>query len=260
MTERFFTPSAGERYRPLLDAKHTRAAHELIEDTFTRELKRELNLSWVPGPLIVPADSGINDDLTGVEQKVSFTPLVEKKRDTPQQLEVIQSLAKWKRRVLSDKSQYGMGEGILAHTTALRRDDDIDNLHSLTVQQWDFEFIISDEQRNVQLLKEKVRAIWAVVKRTERTVRERFGESIPKLPDEIEFVHSEHLFHMLPDYTPEEREFHVTKKYGAVFIIGIGGTLLDSESKHSSRAPDYDDWTSVTGKYGRRFQTKGLNG
>lgn len=274
MTERFFVPAMELQYEPLLNKRDTCTALELISQTFTEELKRSLHLRWVPSPLIVPANSGINDDLSGHEQKVSFTPLAElghadsmpsQEQKSSQVLEVVQSLAKWKRRVLSDKEQYDVGEGILAHTTALRKDDDVDNLHSLTVHQWDFEFIISKEQHNIEFLKQTVRTIWAAIKRTETVLLEQFGEKMssrgpPKLPEEITFVHSEHLLDAYPQDDPEERERKITKEHGAVFIVGIGGPLLDSQTKHSSRAPDYDDWTSVTGKYGRRFQTKGLNG
>jgi len=232
-----------------LDSRRTEHGIKLIKDFFEQNLSTELRLRRVTAPLFVMSGLGINDDLNGVERAVSFPvkDLGEKRA------EIVHSLAKWKRLTLAE---YGVepGFGIYTDMNAIRADEELDNLHSLYVDQWDWEAVITADERNISMLKEVVRRIYSAILRTEFLACETFAELHPFLPDDIHFIHSEELLQMYPDLSPREREDAIAKEYGAVFIIGIGGKLANGE-KHDGRAADYDDWSSVA-EDGR----KGLNG
>jgi len=236
-------------YEPLLDLKHTEQGIKIIKEFFQQNLSTELRLRRVTAPLFVLKGLGINDDLNGVERPVTF-PI---KDLGDAEAEVVHSLAKWKRLTLAE---YGIecGYGIYTDMNAIRADEELDNLHSLYVDQWDWEMVITKEQRTLAFLKDIVERIYAALRRTEYLVCERYDEIKPFLPENIFFIHSEELREMYPDLTPKEREDEICKKYGAVFIIGIGGKLSDGK-KHDGRAPDYDDWSTVA-ENGR----EGLNG
>ncbi len=238
-----------EGYKALLDKKQTEKGIKLIKDFFQQNLSTELRLSRVTAPLFVLRGLGINDDLNGVERPVTFP--VKELGDRP--AEIVHSLAKWKRLTLSQMGTEP-GYGIYTDMNAVRADEELDNLHSLYVDQWDWEAVITREQRQVSFLKNVVRRIYAAMLRTEYLACDAFPALKPFLPQEITFIHAEELLAMYPDKTPKEREDLIAKKYGAVFIIGIGGALANGE-KHDGRAPDYDDWTTVA-EDGR----KGLNG
>ncbi len=236
-------------YRPILDPVQTEKAIKLVKDCFQVNLSSELKLRRVTAPLFVLRGTGINDDLNGIERAVNF-PI----KDLGGQVaEVVHSLAKWKRMTLG-KLDIPVGYGIYTDMNAIRADEELDNIHSLYVDQWDWEVTISEKQRNIDFLKDVVRRIFLVLKRTEFQVCEEFVDINPILPEDITFFHSEELLKMFPDMTPFERETEVAKKYGAVFIIGIGGDLSNGE-KHDGRAPDYDDWTTASDN-----GYKGLNG
>lgn len=212
-------------------------------------LSTELRLRRVTAPLFVLKGLGINDDLNGVERPVTF-PI----RDLGDaRAEVVHSLAKWKRLTLADY-KVEPGYGVYADMNAIRADEELDNLHSLYVDQWDWEASMTAEQRNLDFLKDTVRRIYAAIRRTEYLVCDRYPEIKPFLPSEIHFIESEDLLQMYPDKSVKERENLICKEYGAVFIIGIGGKLSNGEP-HDGRAPDYDDWTTENSD-GRR----GLNG
>ena len=237
-------------YRPLLGVRETERAIKFIKDTFQDHLSAALNLQRVSAPLFVRKGSGVNDDLNGVEAKATFRI----KDDDDSEAECLFSLAKWKRMVLAD---YGFGpdEGLYTDMNAIRPDEEcLDNLHSIYVDQWDWERVITEEQRNLDFLKEIVRRIYGVLKDTEAAVHERYAQITPMLAEEITFVHAEELLERWPDLAPRERENKITTECGAVFVIGIGGELADG-TVHDGRAPDYDDWVTPTGD-GRR----GLNG
>ena len=236
-------------YRPLLDTKQTEQGIKLIKEFFQQNLSTELRLRRVTAPLFVLQGLGINDDLNGVERAVSF-PI---KDLGDARAEVVHSLAKWKRLSLAEY-EIEPGYGIYTDMNAIRADEELDNLHSLYVDQWDWEAVITKEQRTVCFLKNIVERIYAAIRRTEYLVCETYPQIKPFLPEQIHFIHAEELLQMYPDKTPKEREDAICEKYGAVFIIGIGGKLANGE-KHDGRAPDYDDWTTVA-EDGR----KGLNG
>ncbi len=232
-----------------LNLKETEEAIKLVKDYFEVELANQLNLQRVSAPLFVVAGTGINDDLNGIERPVSF----ELKNISDVKAEIVQSLAKWKRMALA---RYGFteGNGLYTDMNAIRRDEILDNLHSIYVDQWDWERVISNEERNIDFLKDIVRKIYQVLKETEMVVYKKFPELQPFLRDEISFVHSEELQEKYPSLSPRDREDEITKEKGAVFVMGIGGKLADGKA-HDGRAPDYDDWTTPTGD-----KTKGLNG
>jgi aspartate--ammonia ligase len=225
-------------YKAELDLKQTEQGIKLIKDFFQQNLSTELRLRRVTAPLFVLKGLGINDDLNGVERAVTF-PI---KDLGDQQAEVVHSLAKWKRLTLSEY-KIEQGYGIYTDMNAIRADEELDNLHSLYVDQWDWEAVMSKDERNIEFLKSIVRRIYSTILRTEYLTCETYPQLKPFLPREIHFVHSEELIQMYPDKTPKEREDAITKKYGAVFIMGIGGKLSDGK-KHDGRAPDYDDWTT----------------
>jgi aspartate--ammonia ligase len=225
-------------YKPLLNLQQTELGITKIKDFFQANLSSELRLRRVTAPLFVLKGTGINDDLNGTERAVSF-PI---KDFGDVRAEVVHSLAKWKRLTLGDYN-IEQGYGLYTDMNAIRADEELGNLHSLYVDQWDWERVMSEEERNVDFLKYVVKKIYASFLRTEYLVYETFPQIQPILPEKIEFIHSEELRRLYPDKTPKEREYEVTKKYGAVFIIGIGSKLGDGE-KHDGRAPDYDDWTT----------------
>ena len=236
-------------YKSILTLKETERAIKSVKDFFELNLAAELKLRRVTAPLFVKRGTGINDDLNGIERPVSF----EVKDMDGTVAEIVHSLAKWKRMMLAD---YGIsnGYGLYTDMNALRPDEELDNIHSIYVDQWDWEKILTPGERNLDYLKDIVKRIYAVIKRTEFIVYENHPEIVPTLPDEITFIHTEELCDRFPDKTPKEREYEVTKEHGAVFIIGIGGELQNGKI-HDGRAPDYDDWTTETVN-----GFKGLNG
>lgn len=229
--------------------RQTEQGIKLIKDFFQQNLSTELRLHRVTAPLFVLKGLGINDDLNGVERPVTF-PI---KDLGDAKAEVVHSLAKWKRLTLAEYN-IKPGYGVYADMNAIRADEELDNLHSLYVDQWDWEMVMTREQRNLDFLKDIVRRIYAAIRRTEYLVCESYSVIKPFLPSEIHFIHSEDLLQMYPDKDVKERENLICKKYGAVFIIGIGDKLSDGKP-HDGRAPDYDDWTTPNSD-GR----KGLNG
>ena len=224
-----------EKYVSKLNEFDTQNAISLIKDTFTRELCNGLDLSRVSAPLFVKHASGVNDDLNGVERPVSFDIL-----ETGEIAEVVHSLAKWKRMALL-KYGFPIHTGLYTDMNAIRRDEICDNLHSIYVDQWDWEKIITAEDRNVEYLKATVRNIYGAVRRTLTSVKEKYPVLTTELPSQIAFVTTQDLEDKYPDKTPKEREYIVSKEYGAVFVMQIGCRLKSGE-KHDGRAPDYDDW------------------
>lgn len=238
-----------ENYSPKLNIKQTEKAIKLVKDFFEQNLASELRLRRVTAPLFVLKGTGINDDLNGIERPVAF-PI---KSMDDSVAEVVQSLAKWKRMALAD---YGIetGYGLYTDMNAIRPDEDLDNLHSLYVDQWDWERSMTTRERNLDFLKQVVKKIYSIFKRIEYIVYENYPVIEPNLPEEIKFVHSEELLDMYPGLTPKEREDAYLKEHQAAFIIGIGSELKNGEP-HDGRAPDYDDWSTETGNGNR-----GLNG
>ena len=216
--------------------ENTEKAIKAVKNMFQDNLSAQLALLRVTAPMVVM--TGINDDLNGVERPVRF-PV---KGMDESQAEVVHSLAKWKRLKLAELG-VPPGRGIYTDMNALRPDEDLDNLHSIYVDQWDWERVIRGEDRNLDFLKKIVRRIYEAIKVTENKLYVEFPQIVPSLPEEIHFVHSEELLHMYPGLSPKERENAIVRKYGAVFIIGIGGELSDG-SVHDGRAADYDDWST----------------
>lgn len=233
-------------YNALLNLSQTELGIKKIKDFFQQNLSSELRLRRVTAPLFVLKGMGINDDLNGVERAVTF-PI---KDLGDSNAEIVHSLAKWKRLTLAD---YGIeeGYGIYTDMNAIRSDEELGNLHSLYVDQWDWERTMSEDERTIDFLKEIVGRIYAAMVRTEYMVYEMFPEIKPILPQQIFFIHAEELLQKYPTFTPKEREDAITQEHGAVFIIGIGCKLSNGE-KHDGRAPDYDDWSTLTpdGKVG----------
>lgn len=225
-------------YTPLLDLKQTELGIKKVKEYFQQNLSAELRLRRVTAPLFVLKGMGINDDLSGKERPVSF-PI---KDLGDAQAEVVHSLAKWKRLTLADY-HIDSGYGIYTDMNAIRADECLGNLHSLYVDQWDWERVITKEDRNIEFLKNTVNRIYAAMLRTEFMVCEAYPQIKPFLAEEVHFIHSEQLRQLYPDKTPKERENLITRKYGAVFIIGIGAKLGDDQ-EHDLRAPDYDDYTT----------------
>ena len=236
-------------YQSVLDMQQTEQGIKMIKEFFQQNLSTELRLRRVTAPLFVFKGLGINDDLNGVERPVTFP--IKDLGDT--KAEVVHSLAKWKRLTLAEY-HVEPGYGVYTDMNAIRADEELDNLHSLYVDQWDWEAVMTREQRNLDFLKNVVKRIYAAILRTEFLVCERYPSLKPFLPQDIHFIHSEDLLAMYPDKSAKERENLIAQKYGAVFVIGIGGKLANGEP-HDGRAPDYDDWTTecCEGK-------KGLNG
>ena len=228
-----------KNYKPLLDLKQTELGIKQIKEFFQLNLSSELRLRRVTAPLFVLKGMGINDDLNGIERPVSF-PI---KDLGDAQAEVVHSLAKWKRLTLADY-HIEPGYGIYTDMNAIRSDEELGNLHSLYVDQWDWERVITDEDRNIHFLKEIVNRIYAAMIRTEYMVYEMYPQIKPCLPQKLHFIHSEELRQLYPNLEPKCREHAICQKYGAVFIIGIGCKLSDGK-KHDGRAPDYDDYTTI---------------
>jgi len=238
------------QYQPMLGLRETERAIKFIKDHFEHRLAEALDLQRVSAPLFLRKGSGINDDLNGVEAKATFRI----KDDACAEAECLFSLAKWKRMVLADYG-FSRGEGLYTDMNAIRPDEEcLDNLHSVYVDQWDWERVIDERERTLDFLKQIVRTIYSVLCETEAAVHLRYPAIPPVLPEEIAFVHAEELCERWPELTPRERENRITAERGAVFVIGIGGELPDG-TIHDGRAPDYDDWITSTGP-GR----KGLNG
>lgn len=232
-----------------LDHKETEKIISFVKQKFQESLAKNLNLLRVTAPLFVKAGTGINDDLNGIERPVSFTI----KSDAQAKAVIVHSLAKWKRMALA---KYGMkpGEGLYTDMNAIRADEELDETHSLYVDQWDWEQVISAEDRTLEYLKKTVRKIYEAIRATELAVESNYPTIMAQLPSEIHFVHTEELEESYPSLTPKEREHEVCKKYGAVFLIGIGGNLKNGKP-HDKRASDYDDWSTST-----HTGYKGLNG
>ena len=222
-------------------AEETEKAIKDVKDMFQDNLSAQLALLRVTAPIVVMSGTGLNDDLNGIERPVSF----EIKDMGGRKAEIVHSLAKWKRMKLA---QMGVrpGRGIYTDMNALRPDEELDNIHSIYVDQWDWEKVILPQQRNLAFLKNTVRRIYEAVKVTENKLFVDFPQLTPVLPDAIYFIHSEELLRMYPDLSPKEREDAVTRLHKAVFIIGIGGQLSDG-TVHDGRSSDYDDWSSANG-------------
>ncbi len=225
-----------EHYDPKLTVRETQEAIKYIRDTFQKEIGKEMNLERISAPLFVEKSSGLNDDLNGVERKVSFDLAAM----PGEEVEVVQSLAKWKRMALG-KYGFKPGEGLYTNMNAIRRDEELDNLHSVYVDQWDWERVITKEERTIETLEKTVRTIFKVIKHMEHEVWYKYPQAVYRLPDDIVFIDSEDLRRKYPDLTPKERENAICKEYGAVFIMRIGDKLGDGKP-HDGRAPDYDDW------------------
>lgn len=238
-----------KNYKSILDVNQTEQAIKQIRDFFQLSLSSELRLRRVTAPLFVKQGTGVNDDLNGVERPVSFP--VKNMNDNI--AEIVQSLAKWKRLTLANLDLQE-GFGIYTDMNAIRPDEELDNIHSLYVDQWDWERVINENDRSLEFLKYIVKKIYATLIRTEYFISENYLEIEPELPEQITFVHAEEMAAKYPDLTPHEREDMETKKHGAIFVIGIGGEMPNGEI-HDGRAPDYDDWSTPTGS-GHR----GLNG
>ena len=225
-----------EGYDPKLDVRETQEAIKYIRDTFQKEFGKQMNLSRISAPLFVSKASGLNDNLNGVERPVGF----DIKAFGEEEFEVVQSLAKWKRHALA---LYGFkpGEGLYTNMNAIRRDEDLDNIHSCYVDQWDWERVILKEDRTIETLEDTVKTIFKIIKHMEHEVWYKYPEAVYRLPEKIEFVTSQELEDRWPDKTPHEREQLITKELGACFISRIGWPLKGGKP-HDGRAPDYDDW------------------
>lgn len=223
------------------ELKETEIGIEYIKDLFQKTFAKGLGLQRVSAPMVVLSNTGVNDHLNGTEQPVGF-----QMKMTGDRAEVVQSLAKWKRMALAD---YGFkrGEGLYTDMNAIRPDEVMDQLHSIYVDQWDWEMAIGKKDRTIQYLEGVVKKIYASIRKTEVAVCKKFPKlKKPYLPKDIAFIHSEDLLTMYPELGPRDRESAICKELGAVFIIGIGGLLADGVA-HDGRASDYDDWTTPTG-------------
>ena len=229
-----------DKYTSILSAKQTEHAIVAIKDFFQLALSTELNLTRVTAPLFVGSGRGINDDLNGVERPVSFP--VKALNDS--RMEIVQSLAKWKRLKVTSL-ELPPEFGIYTDMNALRPDEDLDPIHSIYVDQWDWEMAIDPKDRTVEYLKSVVRKVYRCIQRAEFYIYDRYPQITPILPKEITFFYADDLQKQYPNLTPKERENKVAKEYGAVFIIGIGGKMGDG-TIHDGRAPDYDDWITET--------------
>ena len=225
-----------DNYKSTLDIKATEIAIKRVKDFFQRELATQLNLRRVSAPLFVTPESGLNDNLNGVERPVSFGI----KEQEDKEVEIVHSLAKWKRMALK---RYGFseGEGLYTDMNAIRRDEETDNIHSIFVDQWDWEKIINKTERNVDTLKDVVKSVYEALRVTEKYIANRYNYIECFLPEEITFITSQELEDRYPELTTKERENKAAKEYGAIFVMQIGDKLASGE-KHDGRAPDYDDW------------------
>lgn len=238
-----------KEYRPKMVPEMMEHAIKFIKDTFQTELSRKLRLRRVTAPLFVLSGTGLNDDLNGCERAVSFpVKFLDDKR-----AEVVHSLAKWK-RVKLGAYNIAPGYGLYTDMNAIRADEELDNIHSLYVDQWDWERTIVEEERSLTFLKMIVDEIFDTLRMVEQAVYDKYPHITPILPEKITYLHSEELLQMYPDLSAKDREFEAAKKFGAVFIIGIGDELGDGQP-HDGRAPDYDDWSTENEE-----GYKGLNG
>ena len=228
----FFIP---EGYAPAIDLRETQKAIKTVKDFFQKELTKQLNLTRVSAPLFVTPESGLNDNLNGVERPVSFDV-----KETGGQAEIVQFLAKWKRFALKQYG-FGPGEGLYTDMNAIRRDEETDNIHSIYVDQWDWEKVITREERNRETLEHTVTSVYKALKITEDYMAYEYDYIGHVLPERITFLTSQELEDRFPSLSPKEREYEAAKEYGAVFIEQIGGNLK-SGKPHDGRAPDYDDW------------------
>ena len=228
------------QYVSILNRLETEMAITAIKSNFEKSLCEKLNLFKISSPLAIVDGTGINDDLNGIERPVSF-PI---KNQNENRAVVVHSLAKWKRWQIKELD-INAGQGIITDMQALRPDEDYSPIHSLYVDQWDWEKHITPAERNLHYLKKTVKQIYAALKQTELLVFKKFPDLVPILPDDIAFIQSEELLLNYPHLTPKEREQEVARLYGAVFLIGIGSKLSNGEP-HDGRAPDYDDWSSDT--------------
>ncbi len=222
-------------YQSFLTLRQTECAIKKVKDFFEKDLSIQLNLTRVSAPLFVDSESGLNDNLNGVERPVGFD------LRSGKHLEIVHSLAKWKRLALQ---MYGFeaGEGLYTDMNAIRRDEDTDNIHSMFVDQWDWEKIITKEQRNMDTLRQTVEYIYQTLHHTENYIVNEYSFIGKLLPEKITFITSQELEDRWPEKTPKEREYAAAKEYGAIFLMQIGGKLKSGEI-HDGRAPDYDDWT-----------------
>lgn len=239
-----------KNYQPALDLQQTEIAIKKIKDFFLSSISTELRLRRVTAPLFVLKGLGMNDDLNGVERPVTF-PI---KDMNEAKAEVVHSLAKWKRVTLAEY-KVEPGYGIITDMNAVRADEEMDNLHSLYVDQWDWERVMPEGSRNTEYLKKIVRRIYSAILRTEFFICETYPQLKAFLPEDVYFIHAEELLQRYPGMTPKERENAICKEHGAVFIIGIGNKLSDGK-EHDLRAPDYDDYSTVSPETG----LPGLNG
>ncbi|MCF0134646.1 MAG: aspartate--ammonia ligase [Blautia sp.] len=230
--ERMYIP---EGYQADLNLHDTQVAIKTVKDFFQQTLAQKLNLLRVSAPIFVNPASGLNDNLNGVERPVSFDI-----KDQISNAEIVHSLAKWKRYALK-KYGFSHGEGLYTDMVAIRRDEDVDNIHSVYVDQWDWEKIIYKEERTVETLKETVRAIYSALRKTEKFMAVQYDYIEEFLPREITFVTTQELVDMYPGTTPKEREYQFVKEHGAAFVMQVG-KLLSNGERHDGRAPDYDDW------------------
>ena len=223
-------------YNPRLTIRQTQEAIKYIRDTFQKEFGKQMNLERISAPLFVEKSTGLNDDLTGVERPVAFD-MAALPAET---IEVVHSLAKWKRMALH---QYGFqpGEGLYTNMNAIRRDEIPDNLHSCYVDQWDWEKVITKEERTLDTLQDTVKNIFKIIKHMEHEVWYKYPQAVKQLPEDIYFITSQELEDKYPDKTPKERENLITREHGCVFLMKIGDKLKSGEP-HDGRAPDYDDW------------------
>lgn len=225
-----------ENYDPVLSLRQTQEAIKYIRDTFQKEFGRALMLERISAPLFVQKSSGLNDNLNGVEKPVSFQINCFENDD----IEVVHSLAKWKRMALK-KYGFGVREGLYTNMNAIRKDEEVDNLHSYYVDQWDWERVIEKEDRNITTLKNHVKKIFKVIKHMEHEVWYKYPHVVNRLPDRVHFITAQELENQYPDLAAKERENKICKEFGCVFVMQIGN-VLQSGQKHDGRAPDYDDW------------------
>ena len=227
-----------ENYDPKLSIRETEEAIRYIRETFQDEIGKELNLQRMSAPMFVEQSTGLNDNLNGVEAPVSFTM-----KDLPgETIEIVHSLAKWKRFALK-KYGFGLHEGLYTNMNAIRKDEDLDNFHSIYVDQWDWEKVIAKEERTEATLKATVRQVFKVIKHMEHEVWYKFPQAVYHLPDEIHFVTTQELEDRWPELSPMDREDKIAKELGCVFVMKIGDKLQRSGEPHDGRAPDYDDWS-----------------
>ena len=225
-----------ENYQSALNLHDTQVAIKLVKDCFQSLLTERLHLQRVSAPLFVTPESGLNDNLNGIERPVGFTVKEQNEREA----EVVQSLAKWKRFALK-KYGFHYGEGLYTDMNAIRRDEETDNIHSIFVDQWDWERIIAKDERTLDTLKTVVRDVYRVLYKTEKYMAIQYDYITEILPKDIFFLTTQELEDMYPDATPKQREYYITKEKGAVCLMQIGDKLLSGE-RHDGRAPDYDDW------------------